>query len=736
LKAREAGVRDLHKELKGYTKGDRPPSILQKRKQWDQHLVDEFADEVRAAAKEQGFEEPSWVAERTLPAEGQMGGPQLPASGTKATHIKTGKAEATDVADRSLRNLMASSVYAPRMQAALHRVISRFTTEEAIPKTIAGRERRVVTGDEAAQLIREKKLDPREEVLLPSRQWKKALEGEEFASGFFDVDELYSDVNKRLKADIHQMEDAPGTKYVIVKREAAREFADQVNPNSGAMEKFLSATGMAGTRVILGLSPAWMLAQVMAEGLQTVAAVSNPARLAKSVRALQKLKKTDPRGYEAFAGAAGESVASFDTAHSLRVEMDGGTQRNFADAGRAIRKTAAGRALYATSTIKALGMFDRWKGGKYRSIIAAAHADKELNGFVSGLQGALRQQDAISNKLKGKPLQEQLSWLARNPKALEKHLDYLDDVMGNWGAFSRFERQFSPALIFYPFLRMSMRWTFWSYPIRHPVKAQIAYLLAQQNSEELEKLLGVKPNFLQLAQPVLHGTNGKVEGVLPGGTRFAAPGSNVLTQAIGENNISGLARAFNPLLGVGYTAISGKDPMSGEESDIPRALLVLNQLLSTAAPLRAAGLNRFGKSGNPVTDKFAEFDPQRSVRSLVDPFIGQSAESARKQARLSRTLDRAGQFDSEVGQFIKLAESKGLAEAKRIVAQDMKASDKLKKLIGEKSDPEIQRIMDAYYKTKYPSSSSSSGPNAYESVFGGKGGGSSGGSAYSQVFGG
>jgi hypothetical protein len=141
-------------------------------------------------------------------------------------------------------------------------------------------------------------------------------------------------------------------------------------------------------------------------------------------------------------------------------------------------------------------------------------------------------------------------------------------------------------------------------------------------------------------------------------------------------------------------------------------MLVLNQLLSTAAPARAAGLNRFGKSPNPITDRFAELDPQRTLRSLVDPFVGQSAESARKQAKLSQTLDQAGQFDSEVGQFIKLVEANGLAKAKRIVKQDMAASDKLRKLAGE-DDPEIQKIIEAYYKVKYPdkggSASSSSG---------------------------
>ena len=65
-------------------------------------------------------------------------------------------------------------------------------------------------------------------------------------------------------------------------------------------------------------------------------------------------------------------------------------------------------------------------------------------------------------------------------------------MQGNWTAFSRFERSFGPAAIFYSFLRYSLRWAA-RFAYQHPVKAQIAYLLGQMNSNELEKLLGHKP---------------------------------------------------------------------------------------------------------------------------------------------------------------------------------------------------------------------------------------------------
>src|SRR5262245_20085790 len=99
----------------------------------------------------------------------------------------------------------------------------------------------------------------------------------------------------------------------------------------------------------------------------------------------------------------------------------------------------------------------------------------------------------MSKEMEGMTGPQRLAYMAENPKLLAKHLDYLDDVMGNWQAFGRFEKAFAPALVFYPFLRMSLRWTFNAYPKNHPIKAQLLYMLAQQNANDLEKLFQGKP---------------------------------------------------------------------------------------------------------------------------------------------------------------------------------------------------------------------------------------------------
>src|SRR5690606_11946182 len=196
-----------------------------------------------------------------------------------------------------------------------------------------------------------------------------------------------------------------------------------------------------------------------------------------------------------------------------------------------------------------------------------ARVDKELNSFIKGLAGANVIQRDTAKKLAGMPLHEQLAWISRNRKTMDRLADYLDDVMGNWTAFTRFERAFGPGVMFYPFVRMSFRWAFWSFPKRHPIRAQILYFLAQRHSEEIEKITGNKADWIDYAHPILFGEGGKPEEVLPIGHRLV-PGLNAIVEAIGSDNLTGIFRSLNPGLSTLIYGGSLVDPMSGRQEQV------------------------------------------------------------------------------------------------------------------------------------------------------------------------
>lgn len=727
-------TREIHKSLRGFSRPGTEPSIRLRRKPWDARMVREFVEETKGRAK--GMEEPAFVAEPRLPTEGQIA-PQFPVSGSRAVHVKTGKAEAFDLADRSLRALVRGSVVAPRIQQGLHRLTRRFLDSEARP--VPGMKRKVITGQEWNKLVQAGKVDPREVVLLPSRQFKQALKAENF-----DLPQFHTDLSKRLERELHDLGDAPGTKYVMVGREAATEFVDQISPKGGRLEAALSATGKVSSRTILGLSPAWAISQVVAEGTQAFAAQG--IGFLRALGRVERFRRRDPEGYEAFAALAGESLASFDMPSSLRVSMDAGMQTRFSNASRAVQRTAVGRALHGVGTVKLLGLFDRWKGGKYRSAVLAAKVDRELNGFLRGLQGVTRSQGRIAPKLKGMSRQEQLSWMARNPKALQKHVEYLDDVLGNWHAYTRFERTFAPALVFYPYLRMSLRWAFWSFPKRHPVKSTILYTFAQKNSEELERLLGAPLQWQDYAQPIVHGDEGEADLVLPAGRRFGTPALNVLVEAFGEGETTRVVQALNPLVSIGITSLTGVEPFTGKqvaEEDTAKGLLALRQLLSLAAPARALGSSRIGKEETDVSQAFQTIDPKAKFRSLINPLQPLTVNRAAMKADLIRILkELEGPTQSDFIKARKAGDEDLTEELKRQRRRSVRMQERLEQYTGPDTKAEKKAVSEGfsdYYgsgETKKSTAKPSKKPSSYDSVFGGGGGGGGGGSSsYEKVFG-
>jgi hypothetical protein len=643
-KAESIRAKNLSTSLKPYTKPEVTPSPQLKSIGWDDALATEFLDEVRSAAGRRGFAEPAWTRHADL--RHVLDGEIPTARGTKPTgtqHIKTGAAEYADMVNRSYDAFVRGSVYFPRMRRAVARFTRRFLESEAKPIRVGDGTRTVITRDQWQEAVRSGQIDPREYVPLPAQEWGNAVK-----DAGFDLKGMHTDIAKRVLGDAAELGDARGTRYVVVSREAAREFGDQLNPTSGGMEKLFSGAGGFGSRLILGFSPAWAMVQVGAEGLQMLAAVTNPARFAKVVRALNKARKEDPKGYEAFAGTAGES-AGFLQPRAHRVSMGPQTQGTFARAYRTIGRTAFGETFFKMATGELLSQFDRFKGGKFRSIVLAAEADRRLNSFVHGLQGATKIQRRMAEDLKGMPLHRQILELANNPKyrkLLDQHTAYLHDIMGNFDAFTRYERKFGPLGIFYPYVRMSFRWTLMTYPSRHPLKAQMLYLAGQQHAEDMEKLLGAPPDWIHYGDPIIYDSGAKkgAVGILPIGQRIS-PGLNAFMESVGTGNVAGLLRGANPFIATAVYGITGINPLSGTQdakSLTSRGLLVLNQLLSMPAPARAFGLNKVGEGEqSAVAKKFAEIDSNRQLRSNVFPYLPQSIKSAKDYNDLQRLLDQA-----------------------------------------------------------------------------------------------
>lgn len=658
-KTDKAKAKELRKALDSFTRPDQK-TASGKRKFWDEKLEAEFIGKVKAKQDKSPLVEPAWTHHAAFQStKAGMEPGALPGKAGGKVYVNRGRLAESDLVDRSLQAFIRGTVEMPRARQAGIDFAQEFVRQEKHPFSLGGKKQEIVPDSETWARITSPKskenpdggqFDPETYARFPIREWKAAAEDPFTTQG--DLAALVSEAEAGRIAS-HEPS-------IIVPREAVREFKAIVNPEHGPVTQKLNTLSRASSRLILGTNPSWVVAQLVAEGIPLALAkpsLLNPAKSGKLLKELDRFRKENPEKAAVIEGAAGASPEI--TAGSLRSPLDLEKQHSFnpqpamfASAAKELTRSKWGRAMRSTAKLEPLGLFDIKRQNAYRSVLLAAEADKRFLSWTNGVRGMFRTSAKLSERFKGKTRQELYEWLSttkQGKKELQKLADYVDDVQGNWTAFSRYEKAFAPFVIFYPFLRYSLRWTLHTFPKTHPLTATLAFTLGQVNSNELEKVLGAKPSSpLGYTWPVVADAEGK-KSVLPGGSRVA-PGLGTPQQAVLGGNVSQLAGALNPILGAGLTAIGGPGPF-GDKPTNPAGWAALDQLLALPAPLRLADIKSEKVASmlgivNPQAESvigkaFKKLDPNKKLRQGILPSAKQSGKEARMTNELSRALDAA-----------------------------------------------------------------------------------------------
>lgn len=631
----------------------------------DASLTPEFAEIVKQRLRDEGIPESGFPEYQHAGSGRQHGAPVYGSSGSKLTQFpgkskkRKGTAEEFGLVEEGLRPMIRESIARP---------IARRESYKAAREVMERNEfapggKHEWNAHDADELFRGP--DP----VLSSDQWMKVprqfykriydvLDGQGKGKGITEKD---FEMVGQLDA-LRQGKGPTGSHYKIVRKAAMDELVAQL-ANTLVAPK-VAKVNRATSFMILGTSPAWAAMQVVAEYGQAAVAqpkVLNPAFVRKALRAY---KEMSPEKRQAFDSWVGVTTRTIEKAEDLKLDLKAGDMDAAANAYSALEATPYGRFLRDIPT--AIQRVDQWKGGRIRALTALAKIDKDLNGranvFLRGIGGLHREMGQALGEMKGRSLKEQAEWVAEHPKWSRRYQGYLDDVMGNWSALTKNERVAAQAMIFYPFLRMSLRWTFYAFPKRHPIKAAMLYGLGQQNAQEVKKLLHGDPSyFTQWAMVPLD---------LGGEKKFIdlsriAPGSNALVEALGGSTEGpkGIAAAklAQPALAALGTAVYGVSPLSGEQEP-GSGWNALGQILSLSPIARAAGeatlpagrkrgegvgqlpiVGSFSTERQEALDKLSAKlrgygSAERYVRTLIAPPLPKDAGKERDGALLGRVL--------------------------------------------------------------------------------------------------
>lgn len=630
--------------VKALGKYSRPGQALRasaRRKYYDEPLLREYEAEVGAAREQAGLAAPAWTHQGKAREPGGIA-PPYPAAAGRAQHMRSGVLAAADRVDRSLRALISGSVVSPRLRAGGQEYARSFTEAEMLPVKVGSKNKFLVTADEWSKAVESGQFSARHHVLFPARQFKQAV-----LDPFKSQADMSIVAGRALEQGLKA--DSKGSKYVVVRKESAKEFAAQINPSRFAGEEFVNAMSKGASRTLL-FSPAWLMIQSVAEAIPMALAhpeLLNPAKVAQLELRVRKNLKLNPSEAKAFAATAGEAPTALRTPSAMRPELESNPHGVFSDGARALTRSKLGQATFSVARLRPFAVFDQWRTGKYRELLLAAEADKQLNGWMAGLKGTLHIQKRISDDLRKLPKHEQLAALTKPKyrKLMDEMQRHVEAVSGDWQTFTRYERNFAPFLVFYPFIRYSLRWPL-TFAKQHPVSTTVAAFLGQQNAEQIEKILGHAPsNPLAYAMPVWQDNEGDSR-ILTTGQR-AAPGLSAPTQAIVSNEPSQALSVFNPLIGAGLTGLTGVNAYTGRQEP-ERGKQAADLLLAASPILRyfdvdtadVAGLAGIdiGEPESIAGKRFEQIDRDRAKRSLLEPWGDITAKQFREGEGFSRDL--------------------------------------------------------------------------------------------------
>lgn len=663
----------LYRELEKFTHPERniDQSTL---KPYNDEMLSRYKERVEGTRQEKGYAPAIYTHHAPLEQRGSglEGAPGQRVASVE--HMRQGHLALEDNLDRSFEGLVRGVAHLPRQREAARQFMRAIPEEFKTPFKLDGKERYIIrdSKDWKAITTRKTKENPNGGQVDPKRYGRLALR--EFNSALKDP---FMSEAERTSTLTRILDEAAEGKVkghepsLLVPREVIVEARAQASAQHHEITKVANAVNRGAVRTLLGTNPAWFIAQLPAVAIPAILTnpkLLNSVHVASIYKDILKQRKNNPEAALAMEGAAGAQAIS---SAALRTPLDmqeALTPVEWARGAKALTRGKPARTALSFAKLEVLGKANAKFEGELRQVVYAMKADKQFRAWHKGVTGMFDMQAELSQRFRHQPREKLWDWLEKDPEGKRwkaKFEDHMDSSMGNWTAFTRYERAFAPLAIFYGFLRYSLRWAAWAFPRDHPIMATAAYMLAQANANQIDKLTGeglheeglqktnapAKPaNPLAYALPVYEGTGGK-QSVLPGGSRIS-PGQSSVTQALSSGNPVAILSSANPAISAAITGLTGVEAFTGEKTSNPKGWAALEQITGLPFPLRARlpflgnqslgekGLEALGGPGRSVASQaYEKLDPGKTIRSGINPLLPQTGKNFGATEALSKSFD-------------------------------------------------------------------------------------------------
>lgn len=445
-------------------------------------------------------------------------------------------------------------------------------------------------------------------------------------------------------------------RYFAVPREVGAEIENATQAGGILAKGWEVAMKSIPSRVILGLANVpWLTFQIASNASLSLLSGANPFDIVGAIRWWRQLTPEQRRAIEPYIGVGpyhGDAEKRYMGSTIDRAPAGRMDPRHWMNAWRAFRETTLGKTLFTVGDrrvtaerLNPIDMFlraDAAQNNMFRRWVFYSKAKREAGRAMGReMQGAGALQARLFGD--GGPFEEGLllpvrgERLIANQRLLEEHAEHVRRWLGNYESFTALERRYlSRNIMFYGFLRFSLRFTLYTMPVGHPITTAILSQLGRLGADDVKRLLGTDPQV-----PVGKSAARRKESVpvfalssaiwgKPGDLKAAPfgrmhPMLNALASIQGPNQLLGL---LSPVIGVVVDQMGHRSMFRDREWRV-------NGLPTPPESQQPAGyFNNMGTRGRVMLQTFLRMvAPYRAaeehgIPGIVEPMLGPQGDDS------------------------------------------------------------------------------------------------------------
>jgi hypothetical protein len=455
----------------------------------------QFVAQMKTKATDMGVSEPVYVYHRPRPTAGHAdyaAGGSHAVAGPKKTAYKLHDTGTQDV---------TPAAYTQGVAKSIKRNVNWNLVADILERNAASWSRGTAGGGRKVETLRKeldaRGLDERDWAIVDLGVYRKSLEsategrGDDLAhTGEASLHDALTKATYDLKGAEAQFA-RTNRRFVVVPRAVANELRDMAKP-AGTIRRGVQKFQGLQSRVLLNYNPTFVPIQVVANTpLALFAMRGNVKDLVAAQRWYKRLDPTSQDALNEFLGVSAGRSANMSPRMGAAAP-DNHLVRGYQALVDSDRAQAVRNSRWNPSNWNPL--LDDKQNAFFRKAVFYNEAKRQAARDMRKSARSIEAEAApLLDILKMRAGEEKIRLLRQAEPQFEKIANHTDEWLGNYLRYTARERQYlKTALLFYGFLRWSIKFTFYTLPVKHPVATALMAKLGQLQNEEVIDLLAMQ----------------------------------------------------------------------------------------------------------------------------------------------------------------------------------------------------------------------------------------------------